>query len=101
MKMCQLDRLQQLKGEIQRIAVKNNAGKIYVFGSCARKEETSDSDIDFIADFKEHATLFDHAGLELELSDLLGCAVDVVSLRRLLKDDEFSKTVRKEMLELC
>ena len=43
----------------------------------------------------------DHAGLELDLSDLLGCAVDVVSLRRLLKEDEFSKTVRKEMLELC
>ena len=99
--MCQLDRLQQLKGEIRRIAFKNNAGKIYVFVSCARKEETPDSDIDFIAEFKEHATLFDHAGLELDLSDLLGCAVDVVSLRRLLKDDEFSKTVRKEMLELC
>ncbi len=99
--MCQLDRLQQLKDEIRRLAIKNNAGKIYVFGSCARKEETPNSDIDFIADFKEHATLFDQASLELDLADLLGCSVDVVSWRRLLKNDAFSQNVQKEMLELC
>ena len=99
--MCQLERLQQLKTEIHRIAVKNNARKVYVFGSCARKEETPDSDVDFIADFNEHATLFDHAGLELDLAELLGCEVDVVTLRRLQKDDEFSKNVKREMLEVC
>lgn len=99
--MCQLDRLQRLKAEIYRIARKHNADKVYVFGSCARKEERPESDVDFIADFKEHATLFDHAGLELDLSDLLGCAVDVVSFRRLQKNDEFSLKVKQEMLELC
>ena len=99
--MCQLDRLKQMKEEILQIAKKHNAEKVYVFGSCARKEETPESDVDFVADFKEHSTLFDHAGLELDLAELLGCSVDVVTLRRLQKDDEFSKNVKKEMLELC
>ena len=99
--MCQLDRLQRLKAEIYRIARKHNAEKVYVFGSCARKEDTPESDIDFLADFNSKASLFDQVGLELDLSELLGCAVDVVTLKRLRKDDAFSQNVRKEMMELC
>ena len=38
--MCQLDRLRRLRGGIYEIARKHKAGKVYVFGSCARKEET-------------------------------------------------------------
>ena len=99
--MCQLERLQRLKAEIYRIAKKHNAEKVYVFGSCARKEETPESDVDLLADFNSKASLFDQVGLELDLSELLGCAVDVVTLKRLRKDDTFSQNVRKEMLELC
>jgi len=99
--MCQLDRIQQLKKEIRQIARQHNAKRLYVFGSCARREERPDSDIDFVADFQQGATLFDHAGLELELADLLGCPVDVVTLKRLQKDDDFSTSVKMEMLELC
>jgi len=99
--MCQLDRLHRLKAEIYQIAKKRNADKVYVFGSCARKEETPESDVDFIADFNNRASLFDHVGLELDLSELLGCSVDVVTLNRLREDDDFSKNVRREMLELC
>ena len=98
--MTQLDRLRHLKEDVLRIAGRHNAGKIYIFGSCARGEETPESDVDFVADFKAHSTLFNVVGLELDLSDLLGCSVDVVTLDRLEKEDEFSRTVRKEMLEL-
>ena len=38
--MCQLDRLHSLRREIYEIARKHKADKVYVFGSCARKEET-------------------------------------------------------------
>lgn len=100
-KMCRLDRLHRLKTEIRRIAGKRNADKVYVFGSCARKEDTPESDIDILADFNSRASLFDQAGLELDLSELLGCAVDVVTFNRLREDDEFSRNVRREMLELC
>ena len=100
-KMCQLDRLHRLKAEIRRIARAHNAEKVYVFGSCARKAETPGSDIDFLADFNSRASLFDQAGLELDLADLLGCPVDVVTFNRLREDDDFSRNVRREMLELC
>ena len=98
--MFQLDRLQQLKDEILRIAVKNNARKVYVFGSCARKEETSESDIDFVAEFKDHSTLFNVVGLELDLEEFLGCSVDVVTLDRLDMNDAFAKNVKKDMVLL-
>ncbi len=98
--MCQLDRLQQLKDEIHRIAEKNNARKVYVFGSCARKEETPESDVDFVADFKEHSTLFHVVGLEQDLADFLGCSVDVVTLDRLESNDAFAQNVKKDMVLL-
>ena len=98
--MCQLDRLKQMKEEILQIAKKHNAEKVYVFGSCARKEETPESDVDFVADFKEHSTLFNVVDLELDLADLLGSSVDVVTLDRLDLDDAFANNVKKDMVLL-
>ena len=98
--MCQLDRLKQLKDKILQIARKHNAEKVYVFGSCARKEETPESDVDFVADFKEHSTLFNVVGLELDLAEFLGCSVDVVTLDRLDMNDAFAKNVKKDMVLL-
>ena len=97
--MCELDRLQQLKAEIYHIAHKHNAEKLYVFGSCARKEETPESDVDLIALFNEEATLFDHIRLENEMAGLLQKAVDVVSFNS-LKQDSFGKQVMQEMILL-
>ena len=81
--MCQLDRLKQLKEEILQIARKHNAEKVYVFGSCARKEETPDSDVDLLVDFNQDATLFDQVDIQDEMNSLLDCKVDVVSRRGL------------------
>ncbi len=47
-------------------------------GSAARGEETEDSDLDFLADFLPAATLFDVAGLQIELQELLDVDVDVI-----------------------
>ena len=96
--MCQLDRLRSLRGELYRIARKHKAGKVYVFGSCARKEETPDSDIDFVVEFNG-ASAFDHMRLELEWSDFLEKPVDVVAMGA-LGGDSFANQVRKEMVPL-
>ena len=98
--MTQLDRLQHLKDEILDIARKHNAEKVYVFGSCARREETPGSDVDIVAGFREHSTLFDIVTLELDLSDLLGSSVDVVALDRLETDDAFARNVKRDMVLL-
>lgn len=81
--MCRLDELHQLKSDIYRILHKYNAAKVYVFGSCARKEETPGSDIDLLVEFTPHATLFDQVHIQDEIAALLDCKVDVVSRRGL------------------
>ena len=81
--MCQLDRLLRLKAEIYRIARKHNAEKVYVFGSCARKDETSESDVDLLVEFNHGASLFDQVDIRDDIQALLNCKVDVVSKRGL------------------
>ena len=75
-----------------------NATSISVFGSCARHEDDELSDIDFLVDFNEKATLFDQINLGFELEDLLECKVDVVSRRGL--DKRISNVVQMEAVEI-
>ena len=97
--MCQLDRIRSLRGEIYEIARKHKADKVYVFGSCARMEETPDSDVDFSAEFKPHSSLFDLGGLQHDLQKLLGCKVDLIP-EDSLTEDAFADNVRKDMILL-
>jgi predicted nucleotidyltransferase len=55
------------------------------FGSAARGEMRPDSDIDFLVEFLPDAKvdLVDHAGLMLDLAQLLGRKVDLVSKKGL------------------
>ena len=52
-----------------------------MFGSCARKEETPESDVDFLVEFGEGSSLLSHVHLMNALRDFLGRKVDVVSTR--------------------
>lgn len=91
--MCQLDRLYNLKSQINEIAKRHNAEKVYVFGSCARKEETPESDIDLLIEFKADSTLYDQIDLRDEMSAFLQCKVDIVSKKGL------HPFIRKSVLE--
>ena len=97
--MCKLDELRARRTEIYRIAKAHKVEKLFVFGSCARKEETPESDVDFIAEFDEDASAFNHIDLEYSLAELLKTDVDVVSAR-VLKNDAFGKKARTEMVML-
>ena len=46
--MCMLDEICAKRDEIYAIARAHKAEKLWVFGSCARKEETPESDVDFL-----------------------------------------------------
>jgi uncharacterized protein len=50
-----------------------------VFGSVARGESSGASDVDFLVEFESGRTLFDLIGLRLDLLDLLGTEVDLVT----------------------
>ena len=97
--MCRLDELKEKKDIIYSIAEKHKAKKLYVFGSCARKEEKQDSDIDFLADFDDDVTYLDIAGLFIELSDYFNCKVDVIPMSA-LADLKFASQVTKDMVLL-
>ena len=73
--------LQAKREEILKVCAKYGARNVRVFGSVARREADEQSDIDLIVDFEPGRSLLDHAGLWLELQDLLGVNVDVVSSR--------------------
>lgn len=71
--------------EAHRTAIKaaterHRGRRIAVFGSVARGEETSASDIDFLVEFEAGSSLLDLVRLKDSLGHLLGRDVDVVSL---------------------
>lgn len=71
--------VKEKREEILRIAAKYGARNIRLFGSVARGEADERSDIDLLVEFEPERSLIDHAALWLELQELLGCKVDVVS----------------------
>ena len=78
--MVTLDTLRHDKrAEILRPAERHGARNIRVFGSVLRGENRDDSDVDLLVEFGEGKTLFDLVGLKLDLQDLLGTKVDVVT----------------------
>ncbi len=66
------------RDEIKTVVARHKGREVAIFGSVARGDESSDSDIDFLVDMDGGASLFDLIRMEDELSSLLGRAVDVV-----------------------
>ena len=97
--MCQLDNIMAKRDIIHKLAKRHKVDQVFVFGSCARKEETPESDVDFIAKFAPGATLFDHAGAEYDIAELLAGKVDIVDAD-VLKNDRFGKNARLDMVLL-
>ncbi|MGE5445716.1 MAG: nucleotidyltransferase family protein [Ignavibacteriales bacterium] len=75
--------LGEKRDEIKRIAAKHGAYNIRVFGSVARGDAGPDSDIDLLIDAGSNTSSWFPAGLILELEDLLGRRVEVVTEKAL------------------
>jgi len=99
-KMCMLDEIRAKRDEIYAIARKHKAEKLWVFGSCARKEERPDSDVDLLVKFNDGASLFDQGAMRAVLSSVLGQSVDVVDSDVLSREPYFAYAVRKDMVAL-
>ncbi len=69
----------------REILKKYRVESISLFGSYVRNEQKEESDIDFLVDFQEGATLFDFVELQDSLSELLAKKVTIVSRRGLSK----------------
>ncbi len=69
---------------------------LYLFGSTARNEATSTSDVDLLVEFDPTPGLFKFIELQQKLETLLGCKVDL-GTKRSIKD--FMKDeILKEMI---
>ena len=71
------------RDDIMLIARKHGARRIWVFGSVARGDADESSDIDFLVEMERGRSLLDMGGLLMDLRELFGREVDVVSVRGL------------------
>ena len=81
--MCMLDEIRAKRDEIYAIAKRHKAEKLWVFGSCARREERPDSDVDILVRFGSDFGFGSQVGLGDDLNSYFGRKVDVVSERGL------------------
>lgn len=90
--------IQSLRGkreEILHIAAKHGARTVRVFGSVARGEADAASDLDLLMEMEPGRSLLDLGGLLMELQDLLGCHVDIVTEKGL------SERIRGRVLKVA
>ena len=64
---------------LRKQANKNNFKLLAIFGSYARNEQTSESDIDLLVEFHEIPSLITFIQIEHEISEALNLKVDLVT----------------------
>ena len=96
--MCILDEIRAKRDEIYAIARRHKAEKLWVFGSCARKEERPDSDVDFLVRFGDDASFGAQVRLGDDFNAYLSRKVDIVSDRGL--SPYIGKIIKKEAVAI-
>jgi predicted nucleotidyltransferase len=75
-----LKQLRRQRKAILELAAKYGAGNVRVFGSVVRDEAGPKSDVDFLIDVVDWSRFsWGGGGLLMDLQDLLGCDVDLVT----------------------
>lgn len=90
--------LENKREEIVKIAKKHGAYHVRVFGSVARGEAGPNSDIDFLIKVRSNTSSWFPGGLLMDLRDLLGVNVDVVTENGL--KERIRESVLAEAVEL-
>jgi uncharacterized protein len=90
--------LWEKRDDIKRIAARHGAYNIRVFGSVARGEAGPESDIDILIDVGPTTSSWFPAGLILDLEDLLGRRVEVITEKAL--NPELRDHVLREAIPL-
>ena len=99
--MCMLDELRAKRDEIYEIARRHKAERLWVFGSCARKEERPDSDVDLLVKWiPGEYSWKNECAMVSDCERLLGCKVDLVSSRILPRAISFAHRVCKEAVPI-
>ena len=92
--MGRMELLKEKRDSVIALAARHGAKNLRVFGSVSRGDAGLASDIDLLVKMEEGRSLLDLSALTLDLQDLLGVKMDVVSedglywllRRRILKE---------------
>lgn len=71
--------LEACRPAVRAITQKFKAANPRVFGSVVRGDDLDGSDLDLLVDPLPGATLFDLGGLQIELQELLGVPIDLLT----------------------
>jgi predicted nucleotidyltransferase len=71
--------IDDIKIAVSKTLQKYGVKKAALFGSIVRNEMTEESDIDILVEFEGSTSLFKLSGLKLELEEILGKTVDVIT----------------------
>lgn len=80
--------LKRLSAEAPALKRKYGVKSLAVFGSMARGDDHEESDVDVLAKFEGRATFDNFMGLKLDLEELLGRRVDLLTPNCLNPDME-------------
>ncbi|MGB0888014.1 MAG: nucleotidyltransferase family protein [Vicingaceae bacterium] len=83
---------------IKNITQKYNPKMVGIFGSYARNESTSKSDLDILIDFNTKINLIEIIGLEQQLSEILGIKVDLITKKSVNKN--LKPFIEKDLIRL-
>ena len=73
--------------------------RISIFGSYARGENSENSDLDILIQFKDRMSLLKLVQIEQELSDKLGIPIDLVT-ENSLKNPRLKNYIEKDLISL-
>jgi predicted nucleotidyltransferase len=81
---------------IRPILIKHGVTRAQLFGSIARGDANSDSDVDVLVQMPESSSLFDKSRMYGEIKDILHTEIDLVSYRAInprLRESIFQSTL--------
>ena len=82
---------------LEPVFIQNNVKRAAVFGSYARGEQDGSSDMDFVVEFTDGASLLDLGGLFEDVREMTGRNVDIITYRTLAREPEsFSLNVLRD-----
>jgi len=93
--MSKRELIAENRDAILALAAKHGATDVRIFGSVARGDDDETSDIDVLVKMERGRSLFDQGGLLMDLRDLLGCNVDVITEHKDMRP-HFRESVLRE-----
>ncbi|HEY4504508.1 MAG TPA: nucleotidyltransferase family protein [Candidatus Paceibacterota bacterium] len=93
-----MPKIEEIKAKAVPILKAAGASRAALFGSYAKGNATSKSDIDILVELPDHLSLLDFVGIQLDLEDMLDTKVDLVEYDAIKPD--LKQYILKDLVSL-